>query len=266
MEQVAFRGDWPARLSRRLGLQGRLIVRRHRVDLARAGLAPPLRIGFGTDFHSGPMTSRQLLLEACRTLAETRPDLVLFGGDFIDSRPEQLTWLAPRLGEIPAPLGRFAVLGNHDQWIDAGHVAHLLEEVGIQVLNNRGARLPPPFEGAWVCGLDDHLEGEPDPEAAFAGADGARIALMHSPSGILDIGSHPFDIAFCGHTHGGQIALPGGTPILAPGGALCRQYSRGRFELPHGRTLLVSTGVGLTGLPVRLFADPEILVCEVHGL
>jgi predicted MPP superfamily phosphohydrolase len=89
---------------------------------------------------------------------------------------------------------------------------------------------------------------------------------MHSPSSLLDIGTQLFDLALCGHTHGGQIALPGGIPIVVPGGALCRRYSRGRFELPGGRTLLVSTGVGLTGLPVRLFADPEILVCDVYGL
>jgi predicted MPP superfamily phosphohydrolase len=266
LEQRLFHNDWPARLSRRLGLQGRLTVREHRVALAGNGTGPPLRIAFGTDFHSGPMTGRELLLEACRTLARTKPDLLLLGGDFVDAWPEQLEWLAPHLGAIPAPLGRFAVLGNHDQWTDPWRVRGRLEDVGIDVLINRSERLPPPFERAWICGIDDRIDGRPDAEAAFAGAEGVRIALMHSPSNLLDIGTRRFDLAFCGHTHGGQIALPGGIAILAPGGALCRKYSRGRFELPSGGTLLVSTGIGLTGLPVRAFADPEILVCDVHGL
>ena len=134
---------------------------------------------------------------------------------------------------------------------------------GVVVITNRNVRLPPPFDWVWVCGLDDPVCGIPDGEAAVAGAEGCRIVLMHSPSGLLALRNRRFDLALCGHTHGGQIALPNGTPIYLPRGPLTRKYSRGRFELPDGGTLLVTTGVGFTGVPIRVFADPEILLCHI---
>ena len=64
--------------------------------------------------------------------------------------------------------------------------------------------------------------------AALSGADGIRVVLMHAPSGLLDLGAKHFDLALCGDTHGGQLALPGGVPIVVPHGRLSRRYSRGR--------------------------------------
>jgi hypothetical protein len=92
-----------------------------------------------------------------------------------------------------------------------------------------------------------------------------RIVLMHAPSGLLDIRDHPFAVALCGHTHGGQIALPNGRPLIVGHGRLSREYSAGRYTLGGGRTLLVSRGVGCTAMPLRLNAAPSILVCTVHA-
>jgi predicted MPP superfamily phosphohydrolase len=86
---------------------------------------------------------------------------------------------------------------------------------------------------------------------------------MHAPSGLLDLGGERFEVALCGHTHGGQIALPGGTPLLVPHGALSRRYARGQFRLAPGQTLVVSVGVGCVVLPLRLFAPPEVVVCRL---
>lgn len=239
-------------------------VRRHQVTVpAAARGARPLRIGFAADFHAGPMTSRALVEQACGVLADARPDLLLLGGDFVDLTERPLEWLVPLLAAVPAPAGRYAVMGNHDLWNDRALIEEALASAGICTLVNAGRQLPAPFDWAWVCGLDDHLCGAKEPDAAFAGASGTRIVLMHSPSSLLDIGPRRFDLALCGHTHGGQIALPGGRPIILPKGPLSRRYSRGRFELPRGETLLVSTGVGFTRLPIRLFAEPEVLVCDV---
>ena len=104
------------------------------------------------------------------------------------------------------------MLGNHDWLADPQYIVRRLEEQGIEVLTNRNARLDPPFDQVWICGLDDHWYGRPHADLTFAGAEGARIVLMQSLSGLLDIGEHRFDLALCGHTHGGQIALPGGRP------------------------------------------------------
>ncbi len=88
---------------------------------------------------------------------------------------------------------------------------------------------------------------------------------MHAPSGLLDLGQERFNLALCGHTHGGQIALPGGAPILVPWGPLSRRYARGRFELSDGATLIVSVGIGCVVVPVRLFTHPEVVVCTLVG-
>ena len=224
---------------------------------------PPLRLAYASDFHAGPTTDPSVLRAACAALRETAPDVLLLGGDFVTVVPSEIEWLACELGTIPAPLGRFAVLGNHDWWADGDYVARTLEAAGIRVLINSNVQLDPPFDQVWICGLDDHGYGQPEAAAALAGADGARIVLMHAPSGLLDLGEDRFDLALCGHTHGGQIALPGSIPIIVPHGRLSRRYAKGRFDLGGGRTMIVSVGLGCVVLPLRLFADPEIVLCTV---
>ncbi len=224
---------------------------------------PSLRVGYASDFHAGPTTDPKVLEAACAALQAAEPDVVLYGGDYVNFRREEVDALAPALGAVPAPLGRYAVLGNHDWVAGPEYITRRLEQAGITLLTNRNVRLPPPFGQVWICGLDDHWCGRPNAGSAFAGADGYRIVLMHAPSGLLDIGEHRFDLALCGHTHGGQIALPGGRPVLLPNGDLSRRYHRGRHELAGGGTLVVSLGVGCALLPIRVHADPEILVCTL---
>lgn len=222
-----------------------------------------MTIAYASDFHAGATTNPALLRAACAALRAAAPDVLLLGGDFVTHDPSAVDALAAELGSLPAPLGRFAVLGNHDWWAGAPRVVQGLEAAGITVLVNQSARLPAPFDGVWICGLDDHWSGRPDAAAAVAGADGIRVMLMHAPSGLLDLGHERFDVALCGHTHGGQIALPGGIPIVVPFGPLSRRYCRGRFSLGDGRTLIVSVGLGCVVVPFRLFAAPEILVCQL---
>lgn len=248
---------------RALGIRPEVKATHHAVAVGQGLVAAgPLRIAYASDFHAGPTTDPRVLQAACTLLHEAAPDVLLLGGDFVTSDLAEIDWLAPALGGIPAPFGRFAVLGNHDWWSRPRTIVRRLEKAGIQVLTNRNARLAPPFDWVWICGLDDHWGGRPDGAAAMTGASGVRVVLMHAPSGLLDLGEERFELALCGHTHGGQIALPGGAPIVVPG-ALSRRYSRGRFLLQPDRTLIVSVGLGCVVLPFRLFADPEIVVCDL---
>jgi predicted MPP superfamily phosphohydrolase len=259
-----YRGGWLVRLARALRIRPTVRTTRHSVTVRRrSGSSRSLRIAYASDFHAGPTTDPSVIHAACDRLREAAPDIILFGGDFVTFLPREIDWLAPALGTLPAPFGRFAVLGNHDRWSDAPGIVRRLEASGISVLINSNVRLDPPFEHVWVCGLDDHWSGIPDGRSALAGTDGVRVVLMHAPSGLLDLGAERFDLAFCGHTHGGQLALPNGTPIVVPEGALSRRYARGRFLIEEERTLIVSVGVGCVLLPLRLFADPEVIVCEL---
>lgn len=248
-----------------MGWRAPLKVREHVAVVPATGNRSPMRVAYASDFHAGPMTDRHLIADACEALRLASPDVLLLGGDFVDYDARQIDWVAPLLGAVPAPGGRYAVLGNHDWWTDEARIRDALQRAGIQVLVNRNVRLPAPFEDVWICGLDDPLGGAPDSAATLAAATGTRILLMHSPSGLADLGGEHFDLALCGHTHGGQIALPGGIPVVVPGGPLCRRYPRGRFELGAGRVMIVSCGIGCSGLPLRVFADPDILVCEIRA-
>jgi predicted MPP superfamily phosphohydrolase len=265
LDSFLSRTGWPVRLARLMGIRPVVKTVEHAVHIPHGAAAlSNLRLAFATDFHAGAVTDPAVLLHGIESLRHANPDVLLLGGDYISVHPAQMDWLAPLLGGVPAPLGRFAVLGNHDRWVDPTYVTRRLEEAGIQVLVNRNARLPAPFDDVWICGLDDQWSGSPDAGAALSGASGVRVLLMHSPSTLLDIGEERFDLALCGHTHGGQIALPGGIPILLPRGPLSRKYSRGRFDLGRGRTMIVSVGLGCSALPLRTFADPEILLCRLR--
>ena len=120
-------------------------------------------------------------------------------------------------------------------------------------------RLPAPYARTQVIGLDDHQSGHPDATRVPCDPDLTTILLVHQPSGVLDAGEHRVDLAVAGHTHGGQIVLPGGYAPLTPGGSLSRRYLSGRHPLPSGGTLLVSRGVGASTLPIRWNAPADFL-------
>ena len=266
LEGVLFRGNWPVRLVRAMGVRPAVRIARHAVALNGRSIPgrPPVRLAYASDFHAGPATDATVLEAACAQLRALTPDVLLLGGDFVTGRPEELGWLARELGAVPAPLGRFAVLGNHDRWAGARPVVEQLEACGIRVLVNANVRLPEPYDDLWICGLDDHTTGWPDAEAALRGADGVRVVVMHAPSGLLDLGDRRFDLALCGHTHGGQIALPGGHAVALPAGRLSRRFARGRFPIGEHATLIVSVGLGCVVLPIRTFAEPEIVLCTMQ--
>ena len=266
---VVYREGWAAALAHRVGLQGRIGAAAHTLHLLHwPADAPPLRVAFASDFHAGPTTHPALLEAACAAIAEADVDLLLLGGDFVSLHARHVERIAELLASVPAPLGRFAVLGNHDLWADDAFITARLEEAGIQVLTNRNVRLAAPHDDLWVCGLDDPTRGEPDAVAALHGAEGRRLVLMHSPDGLLALGPQRFDVAFCGHTHAGQITMPNGRLLVMPEGELSRRYPSGHFHLDDGgeRQLLVSPGIGCSTVPVRLFAMPRVHICELRGM
>ncbi|MBA3319195.1 MAG: metallophosphoesterase, partial [Gemmatimonadales bacterium] len=121
-------GGWPFRLRRALGLQPRVRTVRQRIDVSlQAAPARPLRIAYASDLHAGPATNPDLLEAAYRALRAAEPDVLLLGGDFVSSDKAAVDSVATAMGSIPAPYGRFAVLGNHDWWCGADHITARLE-------------------------------------------------------------------------------------------------------------------------------------------
>jgi uncharacterized protein len=257
-----YRGDWPGRLWGRLPGATRVQALHHRLALLPPG-CPDLRVVFLSDLHVGPTTPPALLDRAVAMAAEARPDLLLLGGDyvFLEATAARCDRLSALISRIPATL-KAAVLGNHDLWTHHPAIEAALAAAGVQVLVNSGRPLPEPWSQVGLGGLDEPWTGRPDPQltlSEIAHLD-CIIGLAHSPDGLPHLGGR-VALLLCGHTHGGQLALPGGRPLVVPG-PMGRRYPHGLHAV--GDTwLAVSRGLGGIDLPMRSFAPPDLLVLDL---
>ena len=254
--RVIYAGDWPARALDRWG-RARVETVRHQIAAGR-GARPPLRIGFISDLHVGPLTPTRLLEAAFGRLAAEAPDVLVLGGDyvFLEATAAKADLIARLTAGVPAAT-KVAVLGNHDLWTDHALIEAALERGGARVLVNRSLRLPPPHDDVALVGLDDPWTGDPDPDRAFAEATGAavKIAVVHAPEGYPFVRDRGAALMLCGHTHGGQIAAPHGPVVVH--GHLGRRWPAGLYDV-DGLPLFVSRGIGAVEIPLRLYAPPDV--------
>lgn len=255
----AFAGDWPARQP--FAHTSVRAVRSERRGVPLAGRSE-LRIGFVSDLHAGPTTSMRTLEEAFAHLRGFRPDLLLLGGDYVLFDARYAEWLVPLIRSVEAPLGRFAVMGNHDLWADDRLVTEALCAGGARVLVNELVHFDQ-VPTLSLGGLDDAWTGRPHYPAAFEGRRDWHLLLMHSPDHAPFLDGYRWDLALCGHTHGGHVALPGGRPIVVPTPE-SRNYLAGPFTLDGGE-LIVSRGVGNPEVPFRLFAPPDVQLVTLRA-
>lgn len=159
--------------------------------------------------------------------------------------------------DLKSPFGNFGILGNHDFL----EFVPKLERHNIRMLLNESALIEKEGEQLWVVGLDDaHFYGVHDYKKAFSGvpAKAVKILMMHSPETLEEAYRHETDFIVCGHTHAGQLCLPGGIPIWM--NANCpRTYCRGSWTY-KGIPGFTSAGTGSSGLPLRLNCPPEIVI------
>ena len=220
--------------------------------------ARELRIVFASDLHIGPLTPPALLDNAFARMAEARPDVLILGGDyvFLEATPAHARELEARVAAVPAAV-KLAVLGNHDLWTYHGLLEDALLRAGARVLINQAHRLAPPFDDVAIVGLDDPWTGEPDAARAVADAGDAavRIGVAHSPEVVPMLAGRDIALLMCGHTHGGQIALPSGPVVVH--GKHGRMYPAGLFDVGPMK-LFVSRGLGAVDLPLRAYARPDV--------
>ncbi len=224
-----------------------------------------LRIGFLTDIHAGPFIGPSDVKLAADLLAEESPDLVLYGGDFVSESPRHLEQSMPVLAALSrrAPLGGIAVLGNHDIFVSSSAVADSLAASGILLLRNASCRVE--WQGAplHIVGIDDTLHGRPDLDSAYAGIDPAEatLALWHEPQFAEATAARGSILQLSGHTHGGQVRLPGLRPVWLPRHG--RKYIMG-LDSVNGMPVYTSRGVGAYRPPVRLNCPPELTVVTLR--
>jgi len=212
------------------------------------------------DFHFG-VRRLALLVERIRGL---KPDLVCFTGDLFHKQVRPAASASIRLlSELDAPLGKWAVLGNHDYTAGAGDVERVLTQSGFTLLGNRSATIERGGERLRIAGLDDALEGRPNLETALReAADGSpapfTLFLAHEPDISDYAAAYRVNLQLSGHSHGGQIRLPVVGPLILPD--LARRYPEGLYAIRDEMYLYTNRGIGMSSYPYRFLCRPELTV------
>ncbi len=286
-----------------LGVGGYAVAEPHSLVIKRYRLTPQgwpsgldLRLAILTDLHAcDPWMSVDRIAAIVERTNGLEPDAVLLLGDYVAGSgmlrvsryiPER-DW-ANALAALRAPLGVHAVLGNHDWWDDLEtHRLHhgppaarrALEQAGIPVYENDAVRLVKSGRPFWLAGLGDQAAfwprlwkgGAPPFRADHYGVDDiegtllqvtddAPVVLMAHEPDIFEKMPERVALTVCGHTHGGQVRVPG-MPVYVPSKHGSR-YIYGHIA-ERGRNLIVSSGLGCSGLPVRFGVPPEIVIVEL---
>ena len=229
-----------------------------------------IRIAVIGDIHAGaPFIDDLKLSMLVERTNQQQPDLVVLLGDFMS----QDTWhghrVAPEitanhLKYLRAPLGVYAVLGNHDWWDNGEHVRQALEQAGIRVLENDVTKIQRRGASLWLAGLADAWTRRQQVHETLGKIPSGSqiIALTHNPDVFQNLpGTVPLMLA--AHTHGGQVNFPLiGTPVVPS--RFGQRYSAGHvFENDHH--LFVTTGIGTSILPVRFRVPPEIAILTIES-
>ena len=222
-----------------------------------------LRIAAVADIHAGsPFNGLDKLEKIVALTNQSKPDLIVLLGDYVIDGvtggefvpPNKL---APVLAKLQAPLGVWAVLGNHDWWLDAERVQSTLEHHGIRVLEDSSAPIHHGSGEFWLTGIRDFWEGRPNIQRALQEApeDSPTVAITHNPD-IFPRVPPRVNLLIAGHTHGGQVSIPFFGPVIVPS-SYGQRYAAGHI-VEDGRHLFVSTGLGTSIFPVRFLVPPEI--------
>lgn len=236
--------------------------------------ADGLRIGHLGDFHCQDDRAAARTARAAQMLLALKPDIVLLTGDYITYFPDQpgeagFARQAAACTEALAPLkaaprGVFAVMGNHDQTRNMfGTVWAALNQAGFHVLFNQSVPLPG-AEGIWLVGLGSRSLSTQDPAKALAGVPpgATRLLLVHEPD-YADESPAGFVLQLSGHSHAGQVRVPGLPPLYCP--RYGRKYPEG---LQHTLTHPVYTtrGVGMMAPQIRFCCPPEVTLLTLRQL
>lgn len=195
-----------------------------------------------------------------RSVLQQSPDIIVFTGDLVDNYknwPHRYTKkLIEKLTKLPAPMGKFAVLGNHDYKENGEYfIAEVFKESDFILLKNQQHFSTNEKISIAISGTDDALHGEPIYQFARTAADW-QLLLIHEPDSVQNIElPEAYDLILAGHSHGGQVRLPF-VHFKHPGAI---HYTRGLYLLTEKTLLSVNQGLGTTVLPIRFGAPPEII-------
>jgi uncharacterized protein len=251
------------------GLTGALsygaVYERHRIGVTEAtlpvsGLPPAfdgLRIGLLTDIHHSAIVPAEDVARAVELTLSTNPDLIVLGGDYVTFGDRNFVEpVAELLSSLRAPNGVFAILGNHD---DDREMPAALARKGITVLKDQRTRVVIRGDGLELAGIRFWTRRPADIARVLRGATDSVLLLAHDPRRLVEAAQLSIPAVLSGHTHGGQVVLPGV-------GAL----ARARFPILEGlgrrekSSIFVSRGIGTVYVPVRINCPPEVAIVTLQ--
>ncbi len=218
-----------------------------------------------SDFHLGLFVREHMLKQVADVVKKVEPDIIVSSGDLVDMDLHHFETLTEQLKTLPARLGKFASLGNHEVFLGIKNSESLIKRAGFSVLRNRGITI---HNTVTIAGIDDSLAEyiQENPEKSPAREqdvlsglprDIFTILLKHRPDINRDsLGL--YDLQLSGHTHKGQV-FPANIFIQL----FLHPHSTGFVKLYKGSSLYVSRGIGTTACPVRFFSPPEITIFDI---
>ena len=234
-----------------------------RETLPVSGLAPPLaglRVGFLTDLHRSDTVTHEMASAAVALLMAERPDIIVLGGDYVTwggGRNRRFVGAAAEaLAPLSAPHGIFAVLGNHD---DDRDMPAALAAKGFTVLKDARTRIEINGQPLDLAGIRFWTRKVVDIERIIRGASANLVLLAHTPSRLPEAAALAIPLVLSGHTHGGQIVLPGLGAVAAREFPVVAGTAR-----RDTTTIFVSRGVGTVYVPVRLNCPPEVALLTLQ--
>jgi hypothetical protein len=231
------------------------------VDLPVVGLPSAfvgVRIGLITDIHHSATVSADDVTVAVRLLGESRPDMIVLGGDYVSFGDRRF---AGPVAELLAPLanpplGAFAVLGNHD---DDREVPAALQQRGFTVLRDQRTSLTRHGETLDVAGLRFWTRRPADFAKLLHGTSGTTLLLSHDPRRLTEAAAFDVQLVLSGHTHGGQVLVPGVGAVAGRKFPVLAGIGR-----EGNATVFVSRGVGTVYVPVRVNCPPDVAVLTLR--
>lgn len=238
---------------------------RHRIGMTStalpvAGLPPALdglRISLITDIHHSRIVPAGDVVQAIKLAMSARPDLIVLGGDYVTFGDRAFVGpVAELLGSLQAPHGVFAVLGNHD---DDRDMAAALAAKQFTVLKDQRTQVTIRNETLTLAGIRFWTRRAENIARVVNGAEGTVLLLAHDPRRLVEAANLKLPAVLSGHTHGGQIILPGV-------GAIARRS----FPVLSGlgqqgdTSIFVSRGVGTIYVPVRINCPPEVALLTLR--
>ena len=214
-----------------------------------------------TDFHNGPFVSIEFIRQTATIAQDLAADAYALVGDFAHKgthATEQLPPCLAALSQLRAPLGVYAVPGNHDMQKSGQIYREAIPNTPLTDLTNRSFRVSIGTDSLWLAGVDDLWWGKPDLTAALRDVPrGAEVILLaHNPDYAEIAPDDRVGLILSGHTHGGQMYVPGIGTSWMP--SMYGDKYRGGLVAGPKSQVFVSRGLGEAGVPMRLNCPPEI--------